>query len=136
MKTGYSGGRSPGDVSHSSIRAANSACRALRMISSRAAPGGSNLASARRRFCLFEKAGLKGLGLFETATQHDTSPALRVLTVGFCRSDLICRRPAVSSLVNTHKFAAAVHLCTFANATERCRTLLLAARLLKVGWRW
>ena len=22
--------------------------------------------------CLFEKAGLKGLGLFETATQHDT----------------------------------------------------------------
>jgi hypothetical protein len=47
----YSGGRSPGDVSHSLIWAANSACRALRIISSRTAPGGSNLASARPVSC-------------------------------------------------------------------------------------
>jgi hypothetical protein len=51
----YSGGRSPGDVSHSFIWEAISACRALRIISSRTAPGGSNLASARRRFASSER---------------------------------------------------------------------------------
>jgi hypothetical protein len=37
--------------------------------------------------CFFGKAGFKGLGLFETSTQHDTTSCLRVLTVGFCSSD-------------------------------------------------
>jgi hypothetical protein len=46
----YSGGRSPGDCSHSLMWDPVSACRALRIISSRLAPGGCNLASARRRF--------------------------------------------------------------------------------------
>jgi hypothetical protein len=52
--TFYSGGRSPGDVSHSFMWKAVSACRALRIISSLAAPGGSSLASARRCFASSE----------------------------------------------------------------------------------
>jgi hypothetical protein len=37
--------------------------------------------------CFFGKAGFKGLGWFETATLHDTTSCLRVLTVGFSISD-------------------------------------------------
>jgi hypothetical protein len=46
----HSGGRSPGDVSHSVICEPISAWRALRKMASRTAPRGSNLASSRRRF--------------------------------------------------------------------------------------
>src|SRR3954463_16677832 len=46
---GYFGGCRPGDASHSLMCEAVSASRALRIISSRNAPGGSNLASVRRR---------------------------------------------------------------------------------------
>jgi hypothetical protein len=45
-----SGGCKPGDSSHALICEPVSACRALRISSSRAAPGGSCRASSRRRF--------------------------------------------------------------------------------------
>jgi hypothetical protein len=43
--------------------------------------------------CFFGKAGFNGLGLFETAMQHDTISCIRVLTVGFCSSDPIMQMP-------------------------------------------
>jgi hypothetical protein len=46
----HSGGRSPGDLSHSVMWEPVLACRALRIISSLTAPGGSSLASSRRCF--------------------------------------------------------------------------------------
>jgi len=51
-------------------------------------------------FCFFGKSLFKGLGLYETATLHDTTSCLRVLTVGFTVPIVICRRLAVSSEVN------------------------------------
>ena len=47
---GQLGGCNPGDASHSLICEPVSACRAFRISSSRAAPGGSCKASSRRRF--------------------------------------------------------------------------------------
>lgn len=38
-------------------------------------------------FCFFGKSFFKRLGLSETATQHDATSCIRVLTVGFCSSD-------------------------------------------------
>jgi hypothetical protein len=50
VECNYFGGRSSGDRSHSLTCEPVSHWRALRINSSRTAPGGSNLASARRRF--------------------------------------------------------------------------------------
>jgi hypothetical protein len=132
MKTSYSGGRSPGDVSHSSRWAAISACRALRMISSRVAPGGSNSASARRRFASSERRASRDWLCSKRRRSMTPSPALRVLTVGFCSSDPNMQMPTRQFLFEP-KFAASVHSCTFANAMaasfrKAARSNLIAAR--------
>lgn len=80
----YPGGRSPGDRSHSLIRDPVSACRALRIISSRLAPGGSNLASARRRFASSaSRSSSNWVRLKWRRSMTQPRLTLRVLTAGF-----------------------------------------------------
>lgn len=104
----YSGGRSPGDLSHSFKWEAISACRALRIISSRATLGGSNLASARRRFASSESRSSSDEVCLKRRRCFMTLPRASDPKPWVCTNDVICRRPAFGSdprqIVNIEPF--------------------------------
>jgi hypothetical protein len=61
-------------------------------------------------FRFFGKAGFKRFELFKTATQHDTTSCLRVLTVEFALLVLICRSRAICSRAHLRASQANVML--------------------------
>ena len=69
MMTGYSGGRSPGDVSHSSIWAAISSLPGSADDFVPSCARWKQFGFGSQALCFFGKAGLKGFGFFETAMQ-------------------------------------------------------------------
>ncbi len=78
---------SSGDESHSLMCEPVSACRALRRRDSRAAPGGSDLACARRRFASSARRTSRDRVCLKRRRSMTQPPCLRVLTAGFSTSD-------------------------------------------------
>jgi hypothetical protein len=85
----YLGGCRPGDSSQSLICAPVSHCRARRKSSSRTAPGGSNLASSRRRFASSARRISRDWICLKPRRPMTQPPCLRVLTVGFSTRSVI-----------------------------------------------
>jgi hypothetical protein len=114
----HTGGRKPGDASHSVMCEPVSARRALRTGWSRSAPSGRSLASSVG-VLLLRQGRFKRFGLSETATFHDTTSCLRILHVGFGRLCYYAAN-ALRFLADTTASGTARTVLNFGQTTRLC----------------